>query len=143
MSKNKGNKQAVQAQEPKAQEPEAPAQEPEMPGLAKLEAMLGQIATGQEGINARLAKLEEAPAAPAKAAVKAKATPKITIPHTAELGTLKGICKPVAQAIVEANYRKGKAVMGEYCAKLADFQTNPEKPSPRYAYAKALYATMG
>lgn len=132
----------------------AKAQEPEAQPEAKPEITLADIAGMVKGLTdetrqsvgalgERLTKLETTPAPKAASAPKAKAAPKAAIPHSEELGMLKGICKPVAQSIVEAHYRKGKPAMGAYCAKLAEFQTNPEKPSPRYAYAKALYATMG
>jgi hypothetical protein len=94
----------------------------------------GEIA----GIGERLAKLETAKPVAGKAAAKAEKGPKVAIPHTAALGSLKGVCSVSAQRIVEANYGRGEKAMGEYLAKLAEFQRSPEHPSTRMAYAQGL-----
>ncbi len=96
------------------------------------------VSTGMAEMGERIAKLETAKPAAGKATPKAKAEPKVALPHTAALGSLKGVCSVSAQRIVEANYARGEEAMGKYIAKLAEFQRSPEHPSTRMAYAQAL-----
>ena len=110
--------------------------------LTDLAGMVSNFAENVSGqmaeMGERLSKLETAKPATEGATARAKAEPKADIPHTEELGALKGVCSVSAQRIVEANYGRGETVMGEYLAKLAEFQRSPEHPSTRMAYAQAL-----
>lgn len=126
----------------KGKAPEEATQETPAITLTDLAGMVSTFAkdmsAGMTDMGERIAKLETAKPATGKATSKAKAEPKVAIPHTAALGSLKGVCSVSAQRIVEANYGRGEKAMGEYLAKLAEFQRSPEHPSTRMAYAQAL-----
>lgn len=125
----------------KAEEASQDAPEVTLASLAGMvSTFAGDVSAGMADMGERLAKLETAKPIAAKASGKAKAEkgPKVAIPHTAALGSLKGVCSVSAQRIVEAHYARGEKAMGEYLAKLAEFQRSPEHPSTRMAYAQAL-----
>ena len=67
---------------------------------------------------------------------------KRAIPHTPELGTLKGLCSPSAQATVERQFAKGTDSFVEYIQHLQEASPAFGK-TPRTAYASALLAHNG
>ena len=107
-------------------------------GMAKLlesQTALLELARGQSA-NAVAAKVAEPK-------VTEQASPvKRTIPHTPELGTLKGLCSPSAQATVERQFAKGATDFGEYMTHLREASPAFGK-TPRTAYALALLEHNG
>ena len=110
--------------------------------IKALETGMASLLESQQALLA-LARGQSADAVAAKAIEPAAAAvEKRAIPHTPELGTLKGLCSPSAQATVERQFAKGAGEFTEYMAHLREASPAFGK-TPRTAYASALEAHNG
>ena len=100
-----------------------------MASLTKGMSVLLELAKGQAAqvVSAKAANTEVVEAKPVKRA----------IPHTPELGALKGLCSPSAQATVERQFAKGAGEFQTYIEHLQEASPAFGK-TPRTAYAAAL-----
>lgn len=111
--------------------------------IKALETGMAKLLESQTAL-LELARGQSADAVAAKTSTEAvEAAPeKRAIPHTPELGTLKGLCSPSAQATVERQFAKGTGAFVEYMAHLRE--TSPAfGKTPRTAYASALLEHNG